>query len=647
MKCFRNRKIFIFLPLLLLILTAFCQASVSLADTTTTQAKKEDRFEVSAEVSSRTDDYFVVDITLTNKGKAFSGYARLNITEYSQTPYSEQVFFAISDNDTKTVQILIPFPPDFNTANSTFTIQILDEKERFVEEHSLKNKKGILAGASATAGILSDRPYELTYLDGAVYSTNTGQDCVVETEELITSMITDSEYMKDYNYIVIDDYDTSKLDKETIEALKKWTSDGGVLIFGTGAHPETLSGFDTDFTGVSVLKDASGSTTYEGFYQYYMQDESMEFANLIATQDSNSSAGDIFTKDYNYGGIVVVPFALGDKGFDHSYAGDLLFASMRPQSSYASSIDVSEYTVMEVSSMLQGKGKLSFWAIGTLILLYIVLVGPLLYLILKAMNKREYIWFVIPGVSLCFVIILFFIGRGFGTNRKQFYNISIAKADGSGMQSDYITCFDSGNSNWSARLSDNLKGVIEMDPTYSYNADKPDMVVSRDTKGLEIKMDPDSAFDLFKMKGLSENTCTGDIDVDVSYVGANFKGTVTNNTPYDFVKLFIQYGSTDIELDNVKSGQTVTLTGSEPVITLSTYDIENMYKKTRKKTDKEAYAALYLLENYYYTNYGSNQSYAYVAGIVKDYDKLVESRCDEKSYGVIYRDLQEDYYALP
>ena len=628
------------LPLILILLTAVCQTSVSFADTTT-EAEKELQFDVSAEVTSKTDEYFVVDITVTNFGEAFSGYVRLNIIEYSLAPYVEQVFFAISANDTKTVQMLIPYPPGFDVTNSTFEINIMDEKGRLYEEHSLKSKNGILAGATFTAGILSNKPYELAYLDGSIVSTYNSSDVIVETESIIPSMITDPEYLRDYRFIIIDDYDTSKLDKESIEAIEKWTMDGGVLIIGTGEHYETLSGFDPDYIRAQVYEDASGSYTNDSMFEYYMTTDTIIFANLSVTADYIENTGGIYVKEDAYGGIVLLPFSLEDKGLDHSVTGDLIFSAISTQSSLVgSNIDISEYTIREASAMMQGKGRLSFWAIGTLIFLYIILVGPLLYLILKAMNKREYIWFVIPCISAFFVILLFFIGRGFGTNSKQFYNISIAKADGSGMQHDFISCFDSGNSDWRVRLSDELKGVIEAETDYSYSDKAEDMVISKDTKGLEAIMYPKSAFDLFIMKGISENTCTGGIEVNVTYVGGNLKGTVTNNTPYDFTRLFIQGISSDVMIEDVKAGQTVTLTGSEPAINISAYYIEDLYRKARTKKDKEAYAAIYLLESYYYSKYSSN--YTYVAGVVKDYDKLVKSNCDEKSYGVIYRDLQED-----
>ncbi len=647
MNYFRNRKILIILPLILILIVAVCQTSVSFADTTT-EAEKEEQFEVSADITSKTDEYFVIDITVTNKKEAFSGYVRLNIEEYSSTPYVEQTFFSISGNDTKTVQMLIPYPSEFDAANASFEVLILNEKEKVVEEHSLKGKKGFLAGASCVAGVLTSKPYELAYLDGCVFSrNNSSKSSVAETEEIITGMLTDPEYMRDFTFIIIDDYDTSKLDKESINAIEKWTSEGGILVFGTGSHTETLSGFDEAFTGVEVYKDTAGNTTHESSLEYYMTDESMVFANLSLSQDYNLSAGEVYSKVYGNGGIVIIPFSLEDDDFEESCAGDIVFSTMPSNVGLgANNIDLPSHTIIEASYMLQGKGRLSFWAIGTLIFMYIVLVGPLLYLILKAMNKREYVWFVIPLISLCFVGILFFIGRGFGTNRKQFYNISIAKADGSGLQHDFITCFDSGNSDWEAGLSKNLLGVVEADTDYSYSDKKPDLVISRDTKGLKAKMDPDSAFDLFLMKGLSNNTCTGDIETDISFSGVNIVGSVTNNTPYDFERLFINYGSSDIVLKNVKAGQTVNITGSEPVVNLSGYNIEDLYRKSKSKADKDAYAAIYLLENYY-NNKTAGGSYSYVAGVVKDFDKLVESRCDEKSYGVIYRDLEEDYYAVP
>ena len=74
---------------------------------------------------------------------------------------------------------------------------------------------------------------------------------------------------------------------------------------------------------------------------------------------------------------------------------------------------ISIYDLKNMMSYMEKPANTSAPVLIIILIVYIVLVGPAIYLILKAMKKQEIIWYVIPCISLLFVgfvFILSFIG---------------------------------------------------------------------------------------------------------------------------------------------------------------------------------------------------------------------------------------------
>ena len=148
------------------------------------------------------------------------------------------------------------------------------------------------------------------------------------------------------------------------------------------------------------------------------------------------------------GGIVLTQFALSDPELDTAYLTNDLFSTTDV---YFNGSNNKRYSFsnneMEILfGIMQGKANLNAKLLGAIVVIYVILVGPVLYLVLKKYDKREKIWYAVPVMSVVFVLIIFMASRGFAIKNRMFETIRVAKADGSGKEADYIFGFSSSQS---------------------------------------------------------------------------------------------------------------------------------------------------------------------------------------------------------
>ena len=135
---------------------------------------------------------------------------------------------------------------------TSFLVQITNEKDKVVYSKSIKCNVSNTS-ESAIFGILSDDYSGLNYIDGVSLSNNSfiGTVKILELNE--ENVPTDASGLGVCNYILIDNYNTSKLSDEQVKAIKQWVMQGGILIFGTGPNYEKVfEKFSDDFINGSI-----------------------------------------------------------------------------------------------------------------------------------------------------------------------------------------------------------------------------------------------------------------------------------------------------------------------------------------------------------------------------------------------------------
>ena len=218
--------------------------------------------------------------------------------------------------------------------------------------------------------------------------------------------------------LVWQDVDTNTLSKEQIGAMRGWLALGGrLVIVGGTAGPSVLSGFPdailpyrpttTDDVAASSLTALLGAVATDAA-DVPALGGSLDHGRAMVTSGDRVVAAEA---TYGSGSVAVIGFDPTVGWIAASKAtGQLWRGLIPPRTSVATSINDDS----QILNAVQQLPSLALPPIGGLLLLllgYIVLIGPINYLVLRRLDRREWAWITMPAL-----IALFAIGAyGFGS----------------------------------------------------------------------------------------------------------------------------------------------------------------------------------------------------------------------------------------
>ena len=199
-------------------------------------------------------------------------------------------------------------------------------------------------------------------------------------------------------------------------------------------------------------------------------------------------------------------------------------------------------------------GELS-GVISLIIILYIAIIGPGIYLLLKAINKRELLWIVIPGVTIVFVLIMFLMGLTTSAKGENVKSIELNNYTEETTKS-YIFGYSSSPGKWTIKTKENYCSArVIMQSNYSVEQNGIIGEIEEGLSNMRLSYSPKRTYQTVSYELKSESKPTGSIEIKKDFtVQDTIK--VTNNTGYDLDYLYVStlFGY-DI-LENVKSGET-------------------------------------------------------------------------------------------
>ena len=298
---------------------------------------------------------------------------------------------------------------------------------------------------------------------------------------------------------------------------------------------------------------------------------------------------------------------------------------------------------------------LDFSWLKVLIVVYVIVVGPVLYLLLCKMKKRDWYWLGVPALGIIFIGVVFIGGRNLKLHETRVYSVTAQQADGKSTTgiATYYNAYHSGVKPWKVRLNDNYAyGGTGLSESYSMAssgrvyADRYHYLVEYD-RGLSLGVKPQSNFENAYLFAAGTAKGCGSIDTSGLVLTQQKQGgSITNNTSYDFPYLVCVSDDTVMVFSDVKAGETITIDGKSKKPLLSqqisyfddVYSVlsqDNMNGNTYSYKHKDMAAALYLgLCQIRRKNDVSGT--VVVEGVTADYGKTIESRCSEISFGCLY-----------
>lgn len=273
---------------------------------------------------------------------------------------------------------------------------------------------GLLSRSDLLYGVISSQPSALNFL-GSI--TPEGRRAVVALLDLAT-LPPNPLGWENLSTLILDDVDTAALDEERRQALETWVSHGGHLIVGGGvgawrtaagiAHllPVTLEGTQpvenlealAEWTGISVLTGP-----------YAIAATSLREGEVVMRQ------GDLILwarRSYGAGQVDFLAFGAALNPFTRWEGQQKLWSSIldvrRPVAPVALRYT---YSAREAAAAaIHGIEVPPVGQIALFLLIYVLLIGPLNYLVLRKLKRRELAWFTIPALTLGFTLFTYVTG---------------------------------------------------------------------------------------------------------------------------------------------------------------------------------------------------------------------------------------------
>lgn len=569
MKKFIKKSLFSILTLIMAVSLIFPALNVNAKN------KEAEKYEVKVSYGIngkyRAMKYIPVTVDMKSLEKDFEGEIEIRVAsgepEYYDA-YSKNVKVTKGENIKVTVPVMIP------ENSSEFTVNLLEKGERVLEQKVMVSTGRVTEG-NLFAGILTDDVTSLGYL-GDIKFTDTlnSLEGGLVTVKLDSNNISDNYLNIDgLDIIFINNFNMGSFSKEHYNVLNAWINKGGTLIIGSGVNEgKTIKLIDK-----SLLEVKSNGISEKNI-KLVNENLNLSLSNL-EIKNSEVKLGNVgeelvYSVDKGDGRVLVSTFDLG----------------MEPLISSKDASEVWNRILTEefeegINKNMNGKGYYAYGAenlvrnipvdklvnvsnLGIILGVYALIVGIVLYIVLKKMNKRDFIWIAIPVLSITFSLVIYLIGSGTRVNDLILNQVNIIDIDESGKgqvkgyvgigtkykndvtlekPQDVVMDFKSSNNGYYGIPGEEKKLTkLRVKTTYKENNSYFDFA---DSNALEMKM--------FEVSGKEESLPK--IESTFNYDSGNLNGNVINNLDTNINKLVLVSGENIWDLGSVKKGEELNL----------------------------------------------------------------------------------------
>lgn len=379
------------------------------------------------------------------------------------------------------------------------------------------------------------------------------------------------------NVIVIDEIAIADLSQKQQESLLKWVQNGGTLLVGATNQVNTTAGIFKDYlplalseqmTSVSTesLSKLSGGETFTQPISIYGATENQGSVPVLT--DNNKILAS--KKKVGSGEVIQTAFSLGDQplasmdGYPALMAKLLNIQNMSQQGIAIhgqSPLEQVSYELRNVNELFPSfEVSVSYMLI--VIILYILIIGPILYFILKKIDKREHAWWIIPAISIALSIVLFIFGAKDRIGQPQiqqsaFYKVNEdSSLNGYYVESiltnrsgDFVVNADKDTSALALRNSNNFAGTREDLHEISY--------VKENANGSTLTLRDLSYWSVQSFAGKTSAQNIGKMDIDITLKNEKLTGTIKNNFPFALKDVTLLSGIKEVKLGDIEANGTL------------------------------------------------------------------------------------------
>ncbi|MEG0258815.1 MAG: hypothetical protein RR595_10090 [Lysinibacillus sp.] len=521
-----------------------------------------------------------ITITVKNNGPDYSGDMAINAASYNEVGSSLVLPLDLPAGEEKTFELYMEGLNDYGGSNSKLLAFYEGgiEKGKFVAHKGAKQLQANFLEPDATfIYTLTEKSDRLAaYLRLSQLTSNGGVEVFNLNQLKDYTLPDDSQGYAMANVIAVDEIALADLSQKKQQAMLKWVQDGGTLLLGASDQVEATAGIFKD----SLPLKLSQQTTTVSAESLMKLSGGGVFTSPISVYTATQNTGSVpvltdgstilaAKKTIGSGEIVQTTFSLGDNplasmdGYAALTAKMINIQNTMPQGMMHgnSPMDLVSNQLNPVNSLFPSF-EVSVTYMLVVIIIYILIIGPILYFVLKKLDKREHAWWIIPSISVGLSIVLFIFGAKDRIMQPQVQQSALYKVNednsvnGYYLQSiltnrggDFVVETDKNTTALAVRNYNSFDtGMKELHET-SY--------IKEHANGSTLTLRDLSYWSVHSFAGKTTAQNIGKMDIDLTLKNEKITGTVKNNFPFTLKDVTLHSGIKEVKLGDIEPNATL------------------------------------------------------------------------------------------
>lgn len=512
---------------------------------------------------TRLGSWAAISVDIVNDGPAVSGELRLTGGSQGRTRYAAPVDLPTGSHIQKT---LYAQPGVFR---STFEIELVASDGTVVTKNSLKVVNH--DAWSPLVAVVAERPQGL--VPGVTAAMNANPQ--VQASAVITLAPADLpervEAWGALDRLVWQDVPVAQLSTGQLDALRGWVAGGGRLVLlGGTSGTGVFAGLREDLLPFRPTATVDLTTDELTSFLGPLPDGATALpalAGILVRGRPLARAGDLVSAalmDYGRGSVTLIGFDPATTWVSTSRVGAVLWRLALPVTTGYGAVNPG--ILSDDSQLVQALyflPTLDLPPIDTLVvllILYTLLIGPLNYLVLKRLDRREWAWITMPALVLVFSVASYGLGLTLHGTDTIVNELSIVRGTAgtdAGRAQVFFGVFSPSRRSFDVEVKGPAlvtSTISEYQQTISQAGLDVVQGESARVRGLEV-----SVADLRAFRG-ELAVVAPLIEADLRLEGASVRGTVTNRSGRTLERPAVVIGSTVVRLNDLADGQSAQVT---------------------------------------------------------------------------------------
>ncbi|SER61536.1 hypothetical protein [Psychrobacillus sp. OK032] len=521
-----------------------------------------------------------ITLTVENKGDAFSGDLVLDAVESYNLGNALAIPFEIGAGETKTVQVAVSgLGEDYMYQGSN--VQLIHffeggwEKGKSIDFKGTKNLRTNFYDPTTIFYLTLTNSADRLKALNQIKQPNQLNDEVINVAQLSNfSLPTDAVAWEMADYIILDEFVLADLANTQQQALIDYVKTGGNIVIGASDNLIAEVGELGDYLPLALETTTKILTADK--MRAFTANNILSNDLLVYNSNLNEGAVPLFKldgtilagkKQIGSGSIIQTTFSLGDEPLakDPVYS-DLMSTILQsvnvqntPNMYGHNSKDQLVYELGDTNSLFSSFKVSTPLMIG-IVVVYMIIIVPLLYIILKRKDKREYAWGIIPLTAIIASAAIFGYGARDRIARPQVQQSSFLHVnEDKSLQGYYAESLLSNKSGDFTFEAPTTTTMVAKRNFNSFTGQTPNVyenaIMEKHATSSELTFRDVGYWSVSSLFGETQIPEVGNFDVNLRVDASQLTGTVQNNFPFVVKEVSVWSGSKLIPLGDLEPGE--------------------------------------------------------------------------------------------